>query len=89
MKAEMSQVWGNDYQPTVRAINAFLDSLPAVIEDAITNARTESGAKLLNTPQGLAWLATLAIGSGTAAVPAQQKANLGDFEKMMRLDSRA
>ena len=71
----------------VRAINAFLDRLPPVIEDAITNARTESGA--LNTPQGLGWLATLAIGSGTAAVPAQQKANLGDFEKMLRLDRRA
>jgi hypothetical protein len=82
LATDMKLSWGQDYPLHIQAINGFLDTLPPIVEDALTNARTLSGSKLLNTPEGLEWLASLATGAGSPRT--EQRANAEHLLKTNR-----
>lgn len=90
-ESAMRSEWGHEYRENIRAINAYLDNLPAdqrqAIEEGINHA---DGRLLLNTPAKLRELAALARGG---KAPPTDKAvvtsEIARLEGLMRTNRKA
>lgn len=52
--------WGNDYRTNVNSIHGLLDAAQPEVAEAVLNARMADGTALLNNPQVMRWLTSMA-----------------------------
>lgn len=87
--------WGNDYRTNVNSIHGLLDAAQPEVAEAVLNARMADGTALLNNPQVMRWLTSVAreinpvhsivpgSGSGTGAMGSISE-EIGRLEKYMK-----
>lgn len=89
----LRQEWGADYRANVNHIKAFLETAPAGVADRIADARDSEGRAVLNDPNVMRWLASMAremnpahtIVPGTSGNDGQTIATeIDKIEKFMR-----
>lgn len=57
---ELRAEWGGDYRANINHINSFLASAPTGVADLVANSRGSDGKAILNDPNTVRWLATVA-----------------------------
>lgn len=90
--------WGGEYRTNVNAIQGMVDTIPADVRDAFTNARLGDGTALLANPSMVRWLvhtartinpmATVVPGAG-ANIAGAIDDEISQIETVMRTDRKA
>lgn len=93
--AAMRAEWGQDYQPNLNLVKAFVSQAPAAVQEGLMNARLLDGTPLFSNPDVLRWLSGAArelnpvatVVPGSADPSSTIQTELANLKKLMGDDN--